>query len=316
LYFDRTQSQNDDSTAASALQRPVTPPSISAVFAAATENGTWIGGIGHLGIWRNDTLRYSGGAAFTSLDLTFYGGGKFPALEHGIDYNIEGWGIFQQLLWRLGGSDFWLGPQLLYFDATTKLEQQSTSSTFDDLNADVITKGAGVEFNYDSRDNIFTPNRGSQYEWHVRDQWGEFHGDFNYLDVAGKNRWYLNPSLRWTIGLRLDMNYVSGEVPFYARPSITQRGIPRVRYQGDAVVSAEVEARFGFDARWFGVAFVGDGRAANSSSDIGSADDRFAGGIGFRYLLARVLRLQVGVDVARGPEEWAVYLQIGNGWSF
>jgi len=24
----------------------------------------------------------------------------------------------------------------------------------------------------------------------------------------------------------------------------------------------------------------------------------------------------MGIDVARGPEEWAVYLQVGSGWGF
>ena len=39
-----------------------------------------------------------------------------------------------------------------------------------------------------------------------------------------------------------------------------------------------------------------------------------AGGMGFRYRLARKLGLQVGTDVARGPEDTAVYLIVGSAW--
>jgi hypothetical protein len=45
-------------------------------------------------------------------------------------------------------------------------------------------------------------------------------------------------------------------------------------------------------------------------------DNIFVGfeGAGFRYKIARLLGLRMGVDVARGPEEWAFYIVFGNAW--
>jgi hypothetical protein len=37
-------------------------------------------------------------------------------------------------------------------------------------------------------------------------------------------------------------------------------------------------------------------------------------GSGFRYLIARQLGLKMGIDVARGPENWAFYIVFGNTW--
>ena len=37
-------------------------------------------------------------------------------------------------------------------------------------------------------------------------------------------------------------------------------------------------------------------------------------GTGFRYLLARKFKLRMGVDVARGPEDWAYYIVFGSNW--
>ena len=41
----------------------------------------------------------------------------------------------------------------------------------------------------------------------------------------------------------------------------------------------------------------------------------FAKGVGFRYLIARRFGLHAGIDVACGPEENAIYFQVGNAWA-
>jgi hypothetical protein len=35
---------------------------------------------------------------------------------------------------------------------------------------------------------------------------------------------------------------------------------------------------------------------------------------GFRYLIARRLGIYMGIDIARGPEETAFYIQAGSAW--
>jgi hypothetical protein len=61
--------------------------------------------------------------------------------------------------------------------------------------------------------------------------------------------------------------------------------------------------------------FVGGGRAADSMSDLASATTRSAYGAGFRYLMAKVLGMRVGIDVARGPEGTYWYLVMGSAWN-
>ena len=293
------------------------PPSVTGVMGAATENGTKLGGFGHLGIWRNNTVRYTGALGAMDINLTFYGGENFPRLdENGIGYNMKGWGTFQQVIWKLGKSDFWIGPQLLYLDADTGLDEDDAPPIFEQLNGEVENFGAGVVLQYDTRDNIFTPSRGLQSEWYVREHWGSFAQDFDYTEVDGRNRWFLNPNPKWVVALRLDASLTSGDVPFYALPSINQRGVPKGRYQGDAVLMTEAETRYDIDGRWFAVVFAGVGSAADSFGELDNETARWAGGVGGRYLIARALGLQVGIDIARGPEEWAFYLQMGSGWGF
>ena len=87
-----------------------------------------------------------------------------------------------------------------------------------------------------------------------------------------------------------------------------------MRYPGIKVASAQFEARWQFHGRWSAVAFGG---VRQARLDAGSAQrDKTAGalGAGLRYELARKFGLHAGLDVARGPEETAVYLQVGSAW--
>lgn len=292
------------------------PPSISVVMGAATENGTRIAGAGHLGIWRDDTIRYSGFVGAMDMHLEFFGGEDFPELDQGVGYSLKGWATLQQGIWRIGRSDLWIGGQVVYFDSEAKLEANDAPPAFDALNGQIENLGAGVVLQYDTRDNILTPSAGIQSEWNLRKHWGSFVQDLDYTELDGKNRFYFGPDPKWVVALRVDTSLIGGEAPFYALPYVNQRGIPRLRYQGKAVLTTEVETRYDIDGRWFAVAFAGVGRAGDSFGDLADAESRWAGGVGGRYLIARALGLQAGLDVARGPEEWAFYLQVGSGWGF
>jgi hypothetical protein len=57
------------------------------------------------------------------------------------------------------------------------------------------------------------------------------------------------------------------------------------------------------------------GRASSTEDKLSKATDRWAGGAGFRYLIARQLGFLTGIDIARGPEEWAFYIQVGSSWA-
>jgi hypothetical protein len=110
--------------------------------------------------------------------------------------------------------------------------------------------------------------------------------------------------------LRLDLQFSGGETPFWARPYVALRGVPALRYQGQHVAVLETEERIDLTSRWSGVVFGGAGLAASPTL----LEWAWNAGGGFRYLLARGFGLRTGLDVARGPEEWAFYVIFGNGW--
>jgi hypothetical protein len=139
--------------------------------------------------------------------------------------------------------------------------------------------------------------------------------DFDYEQFAWKIRQYFEFGEKYTFSWRLDGATTSGDVPFYLEPYVDIQGIPALRYQGETAATAEIRGGYDFHPRWTALAFVGAGRAADSISDLSSATTRSAYGVGFRYLMAKVLGFRVGIDVARGPEGTYAYLVMGSAWN-
>ena len=78
--------------------------------------------------------------------------------------------------------------------------------------------------------------------------------------------------------------------------------------------TVEVEARWQFHGRWSVVGFGGAGRAWTSNNRGSFQQSVGAGGVGFRYELARKFGMHVGLDFAASPDTRAVYLVVGNAW--
>jgi hemolysin activation/secretion protein len=182
------------------------------------------------------------------------------------------------------------------------------------LALDSNTAGLGLLVRYDSRDNIVSPDKGVYAKFEPMFYNEAFGGDFNYTktELSAVSYW---PISNVVLGLRLEGKFTDGDVPFYDAPFIDIRGIPALRYQGENVTVAEVEARWDVTPRWSLLGFIGNGWAGDNIGDLGQTHNVAAGGVGFRYLMARRLGLRVGLDVARGPEDTVVYMGVGSSWN-
>ena len=298
------------------------PPSISVAFGAATENGTWFAGGGHLGIWADDTIRYTGGIGAGLIKMEYYGlsgvGGR--KRSQGVHFETEAVFLMQEVQFRLWESNFFAGLGYNFVD---------TKNTFKvlpkELSDSPLTLLPGVKFNsrsaalslmlnYDSRDNLFTPSKGMAAELKVMDfnkTWGS---DDNFKKYSASLLSYTPLNDELILGLRADAETIEGDAPFYSYPFIDMRGIKAMQYQGDKTLLGEVELRYAFTPRWSVIGFGGAGKAYNNGIK-GDSDIIYSKGLGVRYLIASKLGLQMGVDVAKGPDDTAIYIQFGSSWS-
>jgi hypothetical protein len=89
---------------------------------------------------------------------------------------------------------------------------------------------------------------------------------------------------------------------------------PLGRYQDEFAGVAELEGLWNIVSRWTLVGFGGAGHTDGDIPVVSEAQTIWAGGDGFRYLLARRLGLKAGIDLAWSEGTFAFYLAIGTGW--
>jgi len=285
------------------------PPSVSLVAGAATENGSWLVGGGHLGFYREDSLRYEGFVGYASLNLTFFGLGRNPALENkSADFNIEGLLISQELKHRV--------PQLANGFLGARYQYLNPRVTFDlGLPAgigqgEVNEPDAGLTALYelDTRSNTLSPQDGHNTKFEVGYHGEALGGTAEYWKARARSLSYWDIAESFNLGVRGVAEAAGEDAPFYQKPFIQMRGIPALRYQGDEVLTGELELRIRTSIRWHALVFGGAGIVLDEEQPHGAA------GIGFRYLLTRRLGLQVGLDLAQGPEDTVLYIQVGHAW--
>ncbi|MCP2501282.1 MAG: BamA/TamA family outer membrane protein [Deltaproteobacteria bacterium] len=294
----------------------ITAPSLTFIGGLATENGSWgVFGV-HRGVWKGDRIRYLARMGYASLQLTFYGTAPQTS-DISRDVELRTVPFLQEIAARIPGSDFFAGLRYAFVssDIAFKPGEDIPGVTDREWTGNSKIGGLIPFLEYDSTDNFFTPGRGI----HAKASLGFFDeifgGDYDYreLHVKAVGYWPVLPNV--VAGLRADGQFVAGDAPFYALPFVQLRGIPAMRYQGTDVLTLETEERWMVTPRWGLVGFAGIGKAADGFEALQDEETVWNVGGGFRYLTAREFGLQMGIDVARGPEQWAIYVVFGNSWN-
>ena len=285
------------------------PPNITAVGGAYTENGTWAAGAAHFHTWGGDRIRYLGAIGKVDANLEYFGLANQPRT-----YQLRGFALMQQLLFRVADSRWYIGPRYVYADTSASFRFGANASELGPIEQDQRIGKGGIVIDYDSRDNIFYPNKGSYAELEAQFARGGFGSTqtFNMYNARGFT--WLPLSRKWILGLRADTKFSTGDVPFYAQPYVDLRGVQKGRYQDRNAVAIEAELRWDVTPRWSVLAFSGTGKAYGRWHDFSDASTVFSVGGGFRYMIARKLGLSMGIDVAHSKDQNAFYIQVGSAW--
>lgn len=324
VFFHETDEQKKQRV----TQGGMVPENISILGAGGTDNGTWFAGGGHIGFWRHDTIRYKGFVGYPSANLDFYTIGGID-LPKPIQMHVEGPGVLQEIKFKIPTTHWFVGGRQLYRNTEVELSKEFSTDGLNEnqaaiaeylnenLNRSITTSGAGLVAEFDSRNNPMNPETGynyrAEYLWFSDAIGSDI--DYQSYRLTALNYWKL--SEQFYFDLRVQYDGVGGDtqnLPAYIPPSINLRGISRTRYSGYDVAVIETQFSYKHTMRWKYLAFTGVGRAANSFGDLSDADNINNFGVGFRYLIARRYGLSMGLDVARGEDENAFYIQAGSTW--
>ena len=293
----------------------LTPPDVYIAALAGTENGTRVMGGGGLVTFAEDHWRWRGFVGLPDVNLEFYGvGGDTGTGDRKIAYNVDGLISTQQVMRRLGETNSWIVGRWIYLNLDATFDASRPQPILSAPSRSVTSSGLGGSIEHDSRDNFFTASagwKGSLEGIFYSPDWGS---DNKYETYRAQAFGYLPLSPQFILGGRIDGRTSRGDVPFYQLPFIELRGVPVARYQDQSTAVLDTELRWNVTPRWALVGFVGVGRAWGTKSTFSDAGVVTAGGAGFRYLVARRLGLYAGLDIARGPEDTAIYIQAGSAW--
>lgn len=290
------------------------PPSVSVAAAFLTSDGSQGGGGGHFHSWKSDTWRLAGFGGRVSLDLESAGVSPDLAAGRSLEYSLDSDLLLLEGSRRLSARTR-LGLRYVYVDSDVGIGGGQDRPASLPAAFESTIGGLGLFLGFDSRDNVISPTQGHRLDLRPA-YYGElFGGDDEYVrvDAVYTGYWKRDPL---GVAVRLGANWIDDGAPFYAKPFITLRGVPVAAFLGQEVYSAEPQIDWNVNSRWTLLAFAGAGRAVNDFEILGERErDVYAGGVGFRYLLARVLGLQAGLDFAWSSEgDKAFYIVVGSPW--
>ncbi len=291
-------------------------PNMAVVGALGTENGTRGAFGGHLGSWMDGRLRTLVAVADADVNLEFFGlGGDRPPGGPGLRYSVAARGGVAGASYRLGATPLWVGAR--YAAATTSVDLSDPGSGLAGFTSgDLGLRLAGItpSLTLDLRDNFFTPTDGWYVDLSVPTFREALGSDRNFRKTTLTAIGYRPLGHATFLSVRGLAETSSSGTPFYLRPYVGLRGVQVLRYQGEQAASVEAELRWQFHPRFSVVGFAGAGVARSDAAQLERDKSVTAGGVGFRYLIARQYGLHMGLDVAFGPDKPVIYVVFGNAW--
>jgi hypothetical protein len=284
-------------------------PNIAALGVMGTQNGTEGYFAMHSGNWLDGKLQTFALVADMSVNLDFHG-----ASSRALQYNIDGRLIKLEGKYRLGTSRSMLGLAYTYGDITTQFKTQNLPQDITFGNRQSNIGSIGVIYNYDTRDNIFTPNKGFMGDITATFDDPAFGSSATYQKLNLSGFYYRTIYENLVFGLRGTAEMSFGDTPFYQLPFIQLRGIPAMRYQGESIAFTEAELRWKIRNRTSLIGFAGAGATSSKWNDLTWNDQVASGGVGIRYELARKQGLHMGLDLGFSKDTTAIYVVFGSAW--
>jgi len=292
------------------------PASMSGIVGGATENGTYFGGVFHIGYYKEDTIRTQTFIGYPSVNINFY-----TQNQEAIFMNMSGAFAYQSLKYRLFDSNFFVGTAYTYSNLKNSIKENDSSTPLPEFKVQNSAVSALVD--YDSRDNTLSPNSGMIFNGRAMFFNEAIGSDNTFEKYSLQELLYIPLTSKINFDNRLAYAQVVGDdAPFYMYPSIDMRGVPAMRYQGEKTALYEVQARWEFIPRWSALLFGGVAKAYGKDKFLPNVIDTsfqdaptvWTKGVGFRYLIAKKFGLRMGIDIASSQYDQAFYIQFGTAW--
>lgn len=284
----------------------ISPLSMAGAMIGYTTNKTWYWALYTRMYIDRDNYRISIGYGDASVNFQYY-----DDLQGFIDFNSVYDALYIEAQrrvykrWYLGGKYVKLQTRTTY-DLEGEELPEPISTNMNNL---------GYVIARDTRDFIYNPHAGSMLNLktgYYRDAWNSDYKfdnyEFDYTKFRG-----LDTSK--VMVARFSAFIATGDIPFEGQHVVKRddmRGYTDGKHRADQVYTLQTEYRWNFYKRWGMVAFGGIATAVDNLSEISFDGLLPAVGTGIRFMAIPSEKINVGIDVAVGKEDWGIYFRIGE----
>ena len=300
----------------------ISPSSSSMVFGMYTGNKTWMG----LGVqkfyfnedkWRAKVVAGTGNFFFQFFQ-GLPGGMSGQYYDDGIwiDFDTRGTFALGEIQRQLV-KNFYLGFEALFMRAETTFdipigeENPKSKASMNSL---------GYTLQFDNRDNVNFPVTGFFANFKNRFIREVFGATENYdnFEISANHFWDIKKNSKSILVSRIYTNIASGDVPFQAQNFIggdDLRGYSKGEFRGNQVYAIQAELRQNVYKKFGMVGFIGVGSAVQEFADMPDAELLPSIGVGVRYLMIAKEKVNIGIDVGVGKDDWSLTFRIGEAFS-
>jgi hemolysin activation/secretion protein len=259
-------------------------------------------------------------AAIGTMDINFqfYYENPMTSVGNFYDYSTKA-NIISLQVQRNIFKRVYLGPLASFVKSTTTYgfpnEQGNDSVSVSSLN------NLGYIISNDTRDHVQYPTRGMfmMFKNQFYRNWVGSDYAFERYHVTFNQFTKLNPKNdKHVLAMRASFNIASGTVPFEGQTVVGGddiRGYSQGRYRNDQVYTLQAEYRWNFYKRFGIVAFAGLASAVKHIGDIPDNDLLLGVGGGLRFKMLPSEKINIGIDGAKGKDDYSITFRIGESFS-
>ena len=176
----------------------------------------------------------------------------------------------------------------------------------------------GFVISHDTRDFIYNPYHGDYLNLKTGYYRESLGSDYTFDQYEFDFTKFFNIDTSRVLVGRFAAFIATGDVPFEGQYIVGNddiRGYTDGKHRGEQVYALQAAYRWNIYKKWGMVGFLGVATAVDSPSEIAFNDLLPGVGFGIRYMMIPSEKINVGIDVAFGKNDWGVYFRIGEAFN-
>ncbi|MDC3388654.1 outer membrane protein assembly factor [Flavobacteriaceae bacterium] len=286
----------------------ISPQSLSGAMGVYTTNETWFSAFFTKLYLNEDKWRILFGAGLGNMNSQFLqsaGTDQFTNIQTGADFlKLE---VKRKIV-----KGVYLGGSYLYtkFDNEYKYENP--------IQEEITLNGLGLVLLWDKRDDVYNPTMGHKANLNIT-SYPSFMGNDNESNEVNLeyNKFISSRNKQNVWAFRTYGAFGLGDVPFnnlivMGGRGADLRGYSQGEYRGKQLLATQTEYRYKLSDKMGLVGFVGAGTIFESNIESNNGTFLPSIGAGYRFMAFPKNKMNVGIDVAAGKNDWGMYFRIGE----